>query len=346
MAYIIGEIGQNHNGSLDAAIELTDMAKVNGMNAIKITIRDLGNEMTDKMANTEYKSPHSYGNTYMEHREKLELYPYDYKYLVKYAKEIGLDVVVTLCSETLLEFSWVKEILKNTDYIKIASRDINNRPLLKAINNLSFDKVILSTGLSQMSEVSLAVNLLNSKNLIIMHCVSKYPHGLEDAMLMRIKLFKDYYSQNQIGYSCHLSDYKKEAIIMAKGLGADFFEVHITLDKLGKGSDHHASADAIELKNIMNIFSKFNSMLDVPGYKENYITFYREDADIQKNRFKLMRSVCTKKDINKGVRIGLDDLCALSPGDGINALHINMITGTTFNKDIKQKTKIDWDDIH
>jgi sialic acid synthase len=131
--YIIGEIGQNHNGSVDIAKLIVDLVsrpvkeEVFGldlcpMDAVKMTKRDLNEELTDSQMNRLYDSPHSFGRTYGEHRAFLELTDEEHFEVYKHAKSLGLDFVETLCSRGCM--SLLK--LFTPDFLKVASRDLTN----------------------------------------------------------------------------------------------------------------------------------------------------------------------------------------------------------------------------
>ena len=138
--YIIGEIGQNHNGSVDIAKLIVDLVsrpvreevfniELRPMDAVKLTKRDLNEELTDSQMNRPYDSPHSFGRTYGEHRAFLELTDEEHLEVYKHAKALGLDFVETLCSKGCL--SLLK--LFTPDRLKVASRDLTNLPLLEVM---------------------------------------------------------------------------------------------------------------------------------------------------------------------------------------------------------------------
>ena len=138
--YIIGEIGQNHNGSVDIAKLIVDLVsrpvreevfnlELRPMDAVKMTKRDLNEELTDSQMNRPYDSPHSFGRTYGEHRAYLELTDEEHFEVYKHAKSLGLDFVETLCSKGCM--SLLK--LFTPDRLKVASRDLTNLPLLEVM---------------------------------------------------------------------------------------------------------------------------------------------------------------------------------------------------------------------
>lgn len=152
--YIIGEIGQNHNGSVDIAKLIVELVsrpvkedvfglELKPMNAVKMTKRDLSEELTTSQMNRIYDTPNSFGRTYGEHRAFLELSDEEHFEVYKYAKSIGLDFVETLCAIGCL--SLLK--LFTPDYLKVASRDLTNLPLLECLAETKIP-IILSTGMA------------------------------------------------------------------------------------------------------------------------------------------------------------------------------------------------------
>jgi len=167
--YIIAELGQNHNGSREIATAMIDIIaaqevaiqnyfgdnSLKGFNAIKTTIRDLDCEMAPSLFTKPYKSEHSFGQSYKEHREFLELSYEDHFHLWKRAKSSGMDFIVTLCAPSCIT---ILDYLR-PDYIKVASRDLSNTPLLCAIAETGIP-IILSTGMSEIEEISNAVKAI------------------------------------------------------------------------------------------------------------------------------------------------------------------------------------------
>jgi sialic acid synthase len=152
--YIIGEIGQNHNGSVDIAKLIAELVSrpikeevfdldLKPMNAVKLTKRDLKEEMTPSQMNRIYDSPNSFGRTYGEHRAFLELSDEEHFEVYKYAKSLGLEFVETLCAKGCL--SLLKLFTPN--YLKVASRDLTNLPLLAAMAETKIP-IIVSTGMA------------------------------------------------------------------------------------------------------------------------------------------------------------------------------------------------------
>src|ERR1035441_4309267 len=157
--YIIGEIGQNHNGSVDIAKKIIDFVaqpvvdqlfneELKPMDAVKLTKRDLKEELSVSGMNMPYDNPNSFGKTYGEHRAFLELNDEQHFEIYKYAKSKGLDFVETLCSKGCLS---IMKYFK-PDRLKVASRDLTNLPLLEALAETRIP-IIISTGMAGQQEV-------------------------------------------------------------------------------------------------------------------------------------------------------------------------------------------------
>lgn len=179
MAYIIGEIGQNHNGSVDIAKLIIDAVArpvqdelfkrdLRIMDAVKLTKRDLSAELSKSQMDRPYDNPNSFGKTYGEHRAFLELTDEQHFELYRYAKTYQLDFVETLCGVGCLSMLRYFE----PDRLKVASRDLTNLPLLGALSETKLP-IILSTGMGGKKEIDDALDVITKhhSNISILHCV-------------------------------------------------------------------------------------------------------------------------------------------------------------------------------
>lgn len=332
MTYIIGEIGQNHNGSVDLCKLLVDVAArpvkddlfgndLKQMDAIKLTKRDLSQELSSTQMKSIYNSPHSFGKTYGEHRKYLELDDEQHFEIYKYAKEKGLDFVETLCAVGCLT------ILKyfKPDKLKVASRDLTNIPLLSALAETNIP-IIISTGMSGDKELDLALETINKyhNNISILHCVSEYPTKYENVNLKTITYLKKKYPQYTIGYSDHTIGISTP--IAAVAMGAEVIEKHITLDRNLKGTDQKGS---LAIDGIYRMVRDIRN-LDISMGEEKI-----EIANSVINaRNKLERSIATNKNLKKGSIIKEKDIHLLSPGDGVKWVDKNKIVGKILLEDL------------
>ena len=193
--YIIGEIGQNHNGEVEIAKRLIDVVtepvvdhlfgqKLMPTNAVKMTRRDLNEELSASEMHRPYENPNSFGKTYGEHRAFLELNDEQHFEVYRYAKSKGLDFVETLCAKGCL--SMLR--LFTPDRLKVASRDLTNLPLLEAMAETKIS-MILSTGMTGQKELDDALEIITRyhSNISILHCLSQYPSEYQNINLQSIQ---------------------------------------------------------------------------------------------------------------------------------------------------------------
>lgn len=330
--YIIGEIGQNHNGSVDIAKKLVDLAinpvienyfglELNGIDAIKLTKRDLGQELTVSQWAQIYDTPNSFGQTYGEHRKFLELSDQQHYEIYKYVKQKNIDFIETLCAIGCL--SLLK--LFTPDKIKVASRDITNLPLLSALGETKIP-IIISTGMAGVKELDEALSIINKyhDDISILHCVSQYPTHPENLNLRSILFLKKRYPQYTIGFSDHTIGIS--APIAAIGMGAQIIEKHITLNRNMKGSDHMCSLGPDGINRMIRDIRLSELWL---GEEDLFI-----DKCVESTRLKLERSIATRRVLARGEQIKETDLHLLSPGDGFKWSQKELIIGKTVLNDI------------
>lgn len=314
MVYVIGEIGQNHNGSVDIAKLLVDVVarpvvdklfgnSLKPMDAVKLTKRDLREELSREQMLKPYNSPHSFGKTYGEHREVLELSDEEHYEVYKYAKDKGLDFVETICAKGAMS------ILKlfTPDKLKVASRDLTNLPLLDALAETRIP-IIISTGMAGKQELDEALEVITKhhSNLSILHCVSEYPTQYPNVNLNTIAYLKKHYPQFTIGYSDHTIGIATP--IAAVAMGAQIIEKHITLDRNMKGTDQ---AGSLGIDGIYRLMRDIRNLEDSLGIEDIFIS-----EGVKSARVKLERSIATLTNLDAGTVITENNIHLLSPGDG------------------------------
>ena len=339
--YIIGEIGQNHNGSVDIAKLIVELIArpikeevfnldLKPMNAVKMTKRDLSEELTTSQMNRIYDTPNSFGRTYGEHRAFLELTDEEHFEVYKYAKSLGLDFVETLCAVGCL--SLLK--LFTPDYLKVASRDLTNLPLLQRLAETKIP-IILSTGMAGTKELDEALDVITRyhSNISILHCVSQYPTYPDNLNLKTITYLKKHYGQYKIGFSDHTIGIA--APIVAVGMGAEIIEKHFTLDQNMDGPDHKASLNPIQLKHMITAIRNIEEALG-DGIKQPN----KSEQEISKVVLKRIVANCH---IHKGDIFTEKNLTVKRSSDGIKANLWDTIIGNQalydFNTDEPIKIK-------
>jgi sialic acid synthase len=330
--YVIGEIGQNHNGSIDIAKAIIDKVSepiydkffnrsLARMDAIKLTKRDLDFELSKSEMLKPYVSPNSFGKTYGEHRKFLELDDLQHFEIYKYAKQKGLDFVETLCAPTCLSITNHFQ----PDKLKVASRDLTNLPLISALAETKIP-IILSTGMGGKYELDMALNIISKyhSNISILHCLSQYPSDYININLKSIEFLKSNYPSYSIGYSDHSIGIVVP--VAAVALGAEIIEKHITLDRNMKGTDHIGSLGIDGIQRMMRDIRNIENSLG-----ENL--FFISES-VANTKIKLERSIATKKQIKKGEIILDSDIHLLSPGDGFSWAQKNLVIGRIATQDI------------
>lgn len=330
--YIIGEIGQNHNGSCDIAKLIVELVArpvreeafgidLKPMNAVKMTKRDLNEELTVSQMNRIYDTPHSFGRTYGEHRAFLELDDEAHYEVYKYAKSLGLDFIETLCAKGCL--SLLK--LFTPDYLKVASRDLTNLPLLEALAETKIP-IILSTGMAGKQELDNALDIItrHHNEISILHCVSQYPTHPDNLNLNTIKYLKRHYPQYTIGFSDHTIGIS--APVVAVGMGAEIIEKHITIDRRMKGTDQAGSLGPDGVNRMIRDIRIAERWM---GTEELYI-----EPNVASAKVKLERSIAANRPLEVGHVITEADLCMLSPGDGYKWSQKDEVIGRTVTEAI------------
>ena len=255
--YIIAEAGLNHNGSMDFAKKLIDVAAFAGVDAVKFQKRTVSKlAITSTLEALDERFP-EFGKTYREIREHLEFDFKEYVELKRYSESKNLDFMVTAFDLDAVDFL----LSLGVDNFKLASHSLTNIELLKYLAQKQ-KRTILSTGMAEIDEIDHAVDIFkkNKAPLELMHCVSAYPTPLDECNLMMISKLKSRYDL-PVGYSGHELGYLPT--ILAVALGAEIVERHFTLDKMMVGFDHKMSLEPGELismvKDIRNVPKIFGS---------------------------------------------------------------------------------------
>jgi len=335
--YIIAEIGQNHNGDINIAKKIVDQLdrypydeitgdRFNKVNAIKLTKRDLTEELSKEGMNRPYIGPNSFGSTYGEHREFLELSYEEHVELGRYIKSKGFEFVETLCSAKCLR---LLDMIK-VDKIKIASRDLTNIPLINALSERS-EPIILSTGMADEIDLQNALDIFSCKNktnISILHCLSQYPAEYSNLNLNTIKYLQNKYPEHLIGYSDH--SLGSHIPVAAKAMGSKIIEKHVTLDTKMKGTDHPGSADIETFIQMIHDIRAVEFSLGDEKIECN--------PSVTSSKNKLERSLAFNKSLNEGDIIREQDLHMISPGDGYKWGDRNLFVGNKLKLNVEYNT--------
>lgn len=312
---IIAEIGINHDGSIEKAKRLIELAYDSGSNAIKFQYRNLKNAYSD--------TAREIGDEILlEEINRNYLSPKKLCELTNYAKKLHLEVGISFFDEQdLLDFS---DDIKVFDFFKIPSVELTNFSLIKALMSLE-KHVYISLGAHNEKEIESVLGQLPEDGWTPMHCISNYPVAIQNSRLGYITYLKNKWNRD-IGYSSH--DDNWEVCLLAMQLGASVIERHITLDKHAEGLDHSSSSTPDEFAKIA-LFSNSLKILMTGNGKR-----LPNQGELL-NRQNLGRSYFAKDLILAGNTLDISDLTYRSPNIGLSKTNINKYLGETIHVDIK-----------
>ena len=333
---IIAEAGVNHNGDINLAKELINIASDANADYIKFQSFKAENLATKEAEKSDYQKSNTKNNdTQYNMLKSLELSKKDHIELINYCQYKDIKFLSSAFDLDSLDF-----LLKlECELIKIRSGEINNYYYLEKISHQEIP-VILSTGMSTINEIESAIKILTSNKLsindiTILHCNTEYPTPMIDVNLKAMLKIKERFNVD-IGYSDHTLGI--EVPIAAVALGARVIEKHFTIDRSLKGPDHACSLEPLELKNMIDAIRNIEIACSGDGNK------YPTASEI-KNKLIVRKSLYSSKDIKKGTKLARDMIIALRPGDGISPMEIPNLVGRTFKRNLKISEKITYEDF-
>ncbi len=319
--YIIAEAGVNHGGNLEVAKELIDIAAEAKADAVKFQAFRTEELILKGVIKAPYqKSTTDALESQYEMLKRLEMTQEMNQSLQKYAQQKGVTFLSTPFDEVSLDE------LDNVDMpaYKIASTDLTNLPFLKKVA-LKGKPIFLSTGMSYLSEVQMALETIyeHNKDLILLQCTANYPIEDCEANLRIINTFKHHFDV-LVGFSDHTMGIG--AAPFAIPMGAKVIEKHFTLDKTLRGPDHRASLSPEELVELVGLIRRVDNYMGqeikIPNLSE------------QATRRSLQKSIVAKRYIQKGTSIQEDDILAKRTGGiGISPIYFREIIGKTAQRD-------------
>jgi sialic acid synthase SpsE len=311
--FVIAEIGLNHNGDVELALELIDLAKHAGADAAKFQKREVDRCFTRAALEAPYPGRNSFGATYGEHKHALELSPADYERLAERSRARGITFLVTPFDEVSADL--VEHL--GCPAIKIASHNMTNLPLLDHVARKR-RPILLSTGMATMAEVEAAVATIRRHHdeLVLLQCTSSYPAKVEELNLNVLASYRGRF-ECLVGYSAH--EPEDATLYAAVALGACVIEKHFTSDKTLRGPDHAASFEPDELARAIAGIRKVSAAL---GSAEKTVT-----AGEWSNRAKHHRSLVAAVDIPAGAVIERAMLTQKAPGTGLAPARLPEVVG-------------------
>lgn len=319
-AIIIAEAGVNHNGSLDEAKRLIQVAATSGCDYVKFQSFRPSSLTTQSAPKAEYQvASHSDDlrrESQFEMLDKLCLTDDDELILLEHCKNIGIKFLSTAFDRENLE----RLVSLGVDFVKIPSGEITNLPYLKFVSTLDLP-VLLSTGMSTMQEVANALGVLrnsrsNVRDVTVMQCTSAYPAALSTVNLRVLAEFERLFDV-KIGFSDHTIG--STAAMAATALGASVIEKHFTMDKFAEGPDHSASLNPGELLEFVRCIREVEVTLGT--------SIKQPQVDEIANIVPIRRSIVASRRIEKGELFSEQNLTCKRPSSGISPMKWENVIG-------------------
>ena len=330
--YVIAEIGHNHQGNLDQCKDLFRSAKECGANAVKLQKRHNRTLFTREMFNRPYLNRNSFAPTYGEHREALEFSASQYLELQKYAEELDITFFATAFDFKSADF--LAEL--KMPAFKIASGDLTNIPLIRHV--ASFGRpVILSTGGGTIQDVERAYDTIMPINpqLCLLQCTAGYPPAFEELNLKVIEAFRERFPSLVIGLSSH--DSGIAMALVGYVLGARVIEKHFTLNRAMKGTDHGFSLERPGLERMVRDLRRARVAMG-GGLKKRLPS---EEQPL----LKMSKKLVFTRDLPAGHRLRPEDIAIVSPGDGLQAYHLENMLGMILKHPVQEEENVSLDHV-
>jgi sialic acid synthase len=331
--YVIAEVGHNHQGELEQAKRLIDAAHECGANAVKLQKRSNRTLYTRDFYEQPYDNELSFGKTYGEHREALELGADEYRELLQHARSVGVTFFATAFdfeSADLLAALGVPAF-------KFASGDLKNTPLQRHI--AGFGKpMLLSTGGGTMADVERAVDTILPINdqLCVLQCTAAYPAGVEDLNLSVITTLRERFPELVVGLSDHQNGIAMA--VVAFMLGARVIEKHFTLDHALKGRDHAFSLMPEGMRRLVRDLHRVPAALGEPEKRPLPV-----EADPLE---KMGKKLVAARELELGHVLKVDDLAIKSPADGgLPPYELDRLVGRRLRRPIPFEDFVTFDDV-
>jgi N,N'-diacetyllegionaminate synthase len=332
-AYLIAEIGVNHNGDVNLAREMIMAAKLAGADAVKFqtfTAETLASIDTPKVKYQEDTT--SSDETHYEMLRKLELSKSTHRKLFDFCAKANIDFLSTPYDIESAKFL----VGLGVKMFKTASADLVDLPLQRYIASTG-KPTIVATGMASLGDVEHVVDIFTdtgNPHLILLHCVSNYPCSDSSLNLRAMTTLGQAFSL-PVGYSDHSEGFLAAVISLA--MGAKVIEKHFTLDKKLPGPDHKASSSPDEFAELVRNVRRAELMLGTR--RKTCQPEERQMADVSR------KSIVLAKAMRAGEIIKLSDLILRRPGNGLSANYLPKIVGMSVRNDLNAQHMLSWNDV-
>jgi sialic acid synthase len=331
--YVVAEVGHNHQGDVETAKRLIDAAKECGVDAVKLQKRSNRTLYTREFYDQPYDNELSFGRTYGEHREALELGRDDYRELLRHADDVGVTLFATA-----FDFESA-DLLAELDVpaFKFASGDLRNTPLQRHV--AAFGKpMLLSTGGGTMADIERAVDTIAPINdqLCVLQCTAAYPASVEDLNLSVITTLRKRFPNQVVGLSDHQNGIAMA--VVAYMLGARVIEKHFTLDHALKGRDHAFSLMPEGMRRLVRDLHRVPAALGDAEKRPLPI-----EADPLE---KMGKKLVAARDLELGHVLAAEDLAIKSPADGgLPPYELDRLVGRRLRRPVVSEDFVTFDDL-
>jgi len=329
--FVIAEAGVNHNGSVDLALQLVDVAKASGADAVKFQTFRAETLVTPSAVKAPYQDrTTSASESQFEMLQRLQLSADDHRKLIQHCRKIGIQF---LSSPFDIQSADLLDEMGLPIY-KVPSGEITNLPFLRHLARKK-KPLIVSTGMSTLGEVEEAVQVLQvdgAKQITLLHCVTEYPAPFDQVNLRAMLTLKAAFGLS-VGYSDHTTGI--EVAVAAVALGAEVIEKHLTIDRSLAGPDHHASLEPDEFEKMVAAIRHIETALG---------TGIKKAAPCELQNIPIARkSVVSSQALPVGHRIVSGDLEIKRPGTGLAPKFLPAMIGRTLRTSVDRDEVLTWD---
>lgn len=334
--YVIAEIGVNHEGDLDLAKKLIDLAKEGGADAAKFQSYKAG-RIASKHSPAYWDTSKEPTPSQFQLFTKYDKFgPEEYQALADHCRKVGIDFLSTPFDAGAVEF-----LDPLVPFHKIASADLTNVPLLRQVAGKG-KPVLLSTGASTLGEIDMAVETLRQagcKDLVLLHCILNYPCPNGNAHLNMLDGLARAYPEIILGYSDHTLPDERMLVLSAAWLkGAVVLEKHFTHDKTLPGNDHYHAMDVHDLKKFVENIALLEEVLGTESHKAPLAA----EAPAREHA---RRSIVIDRDLPAGHIIAESDITYKRPAHGVSPIHWDEVIGRKTARALEEDHVLQWSDL-
>lgn len=330
---IIAEAGVNHNGDINIAKNLIEIAADCGADIVKFQSFNSASSISKSAKKARYQQQNlANSDSQLEMVKKLELSRNDHIQLIRKCEECGIEFLSTAFD--IESLAMLKDLGAATK-LKVPSGELTNVSLLRKFLQYDFEQILISTGMANLGEIEQALNLfldygVHIDKITLLHCTTEYPAPFDEINLKAMETLRDAFQIN-IGYSDHSKGL--EVAFAAVALGAKFIEKHFTLDNEMEGPDHKASIEPEQLKALVAGIRNIEKALGSPQKRPTV-------SEIS-NKVSARKSIVANKKINAGEVFSEENIIAKRPGDGISADMWDFVLGKVARRKFDPDEKIE-----